>query len=586
MEYILLNRPDPALTLVEQVFLNRGIKPEDIEGYLNPSESNVINATLLDNMDEGVAMLIKHISNNDKIFLLVDVDCDGYTSAAALLNYLFQLFPYYVENNVYYYSNPGKMHGIQPADVPEDVKLVICPDSSSNSYEELENLAVRGIDVLILDHHEAEYYSEHACVINNQMSENYENKTLSGVGVVYKFCSRIDELLGCNHSDHILDLTAIGMIGDMMDIRNLETKYLIEKGLSNLENIFLKRMRVAQDYPISRHGAFDPYAVSFFIVPPINATIRVGTTEEKKILFEAMLDFKALNQIPSTKRGCKGQYEAVVDQAVRNCTNIRNRQQKERDKGVEILEKIIQEKNLLDNKVLAIKLSPTFAMEKTITGLMANQLMAKYQRPVLLLNQVMNEGGWISWEGSARGYAESSLTDFRQFLLDSPYGMYAQGHANAFGFGIQDCEFEEFIAYCNEQLKDLSTTPCHRVDMIYQGANFPKKGILKVAELKSVWGQNIPEPMIAIEHINITDKNIQLLSPDKNPTLKITLSNGVELIKFGSSQEEYESLIPEDNGCITINIVATCGSNTWGGQVTPQLAVKDYEIVNAQKYYF
>lgn len=586
MEYILLNRPDPALTLVEQVFLNRGIKPEDIEGYLNPSESNVINATLLDNMDEGVAMLIKHISNNDKIFLLVDVDCDGYTSAAALLNYLFQLFPYYVENNVYYYSNPGKMHGIQPADVPEDVKLVICPDSSSNSYEELEILAGRGIDVLILDHHEAEYYSEHACVINNQMSENYENKTLSGVGVVYKFCTRIDELLGCNHSDHILDLTAIGMIGDMMDIRNLETKYLIEKGLTNLENIFLKRMRIAQDYPISRHGGFDPYAVSFFIVPPINATIRVGTTDEKMLLFEAMLDFKALNQIPSTKRGCKGQYETVVDQAVRNCTNIRNRQQKERDKGVEILERIIQEKNLLDNKVLAIKLSPKFAMEKTITGLMANQLMAKYQRPVLLLNQVVNEEGVVSWEGSARGYSESSLTDFRQFLLDSSFGMYAQGHANAFGFGILDEQFEEFISYCNEKLKDLSTTPCHRVDIIYQGVNFPKKDILKVAELKSIWGQNIPEPLIAVEHINITDKNIQLLSPDKNPTLKIALSNGVELIKFGSSEEEYESLIPEGNGCITINIVATCGANVWGGQVTPQLAIKDYEIINAQKYYF
>ena len=122
--------------------------------------------------------------------------------------------------------------------------------------------------------------------------------------------------------------------------------------------------------------------------------------------------------------------------------------------------------------------------------------------------------------------------------------------------------------------------------MIYQGANFPKKDILKVAELKSVWGQNIPEPMIAVEHINITNKNIQLRSPDKNPTLKIDLSNGVELIKFDSSQEEYESLLPEGNGCITINIVATCGSNTWGRQVTPQLAVKDYEIVNAQKYYF
>ena len=586
MEYVLRNEPTPSLTLVEQVFLNRGIQPEDIAGYLTPSESNVLDATLLDNMLQGVEMLIKHIYNNDKIFLLVDVDCDGYTSAAALLNYLFQLFPYYVENNVYYYSNPGKLHGIQPETVPEDVKLVICPDSSSNSYPELEELAGRGVDVLILDHHEADYYSEHACVINNQMSKNYPNKTLSGVGVVYKFCTYIDKLLGCNHADHILDLTAVGMIGDMMDIRNLETKYLIESGLKNLENIFLKRMRVAQDYPISRHGSFDPYAVSFFIVPPINATIRVGTDAEKKILFESMLDFKALTQVPSTKRGCKGQYETIVEQAVRNCTNIRNRQQKERDKGLEVLEMLIEENNLLENKILAIQLEPKYAVEKTITGLMANQLMAKYQRPVLLLNKREDENGVVSWEGSARGYELSKLSDFRQFLLDSPYGMYAQGHANAFGFGILDYEFKAFIEYSNNELKDLSTTPCHRVDYIYQGCDFPRKDILKIAELKSVWGQNISEPELAIENINITPGNIQLMSPDKKPTIKISLANGVELIKFDSSQEEYESLCPEGTGCISINAIVTCGANEWGGKITPQLLVKDYEIVSSKKYYF
>ena len=84
------------------------------------------------------------------------------------------------------------------------MKLVIAPDSSSNDYEVHKELAERGIDVLVLDHHEAEKYSEYACVINNQMCD-YPTKALSGAGVVYKFCSYLDELLGEENADDYID---------------------------------------------------------------------------------------------------------------------------------------------------------------------------------------------------------------------------------------------------------------------------------------------------------------------------------------------------------------------------------------------
>ena len=37
-----------------------------------------------------------------------------------------------------------------------NIKLVIAPDSSSNDYEEHKILKERGIDVLVIDHHEAD----------------------------------------------------------------------------------------------------------------------------------------------------------------------------------------------------------------------------------------------------------------------------------------------------------------------------------------------------------------------------------------------------------------------------------------------
>lgn len=53
-------------------------------------------------------MLIKHIANNDHIFIQIDSDADGYTSAALLINYLYLICPYYVENYITYRIHTGK----------------------------------------------------------------------------------------------------------------------------------------------------------------------------------------------------------------------------------------------------------------------------------------------------------------------------------------------------------------------------------------------------------------------------------------------------------------------------------------------
>jgi single-stranded DNA-specific DHH superfamily exonuclease len=80
------------------------------------------------------------------------------------------------------------------------------------------------------------------------------------------------------------------------------------------------------------------------------------------------------------------------------------------------------------------------AINKNLTGLIANILMDKYKKPVLLLNQTIHEDKSVWWEGSARGCNDSELEDFKELLITSgieeKYEGYAQGHKNAFGFGI------------------------------------------------------------------------------------------------------------------------------------------------------
>lgn len=581
MEYRLRAPEFPIYTPVEQVLVNRGIPYDQINHYLNTTDNDILDPRLIPHLDEGAKMLIKHISQNDKVLIQVDSDCDGYTSAALLMNYLYCLFPSFVNNNISYRVHMGKQHGIIPDTIPEDVKLVIAPDSSSNDYEAHEYLNLSGVDVLVIDHHEADHISEYACIINNQLCD-YPTKSLSGVAMVWKFCCYIDMLLKTDHAQKFLDLVALGLVADMMDVRDFETRRLIDKGLQQIRNPYFRGAIDKDQFHFTNE--ITPIGVAFYIAPLINATTRVGTQEEKLMLFESMLDFRGYELVPSTKRGCKGQAETRVEQACRNCTNIKSRQTKIRDNSLEKIEQIIANQNLLSNKILIVQLDDLIT-DRNLTGLIANQLMSEYQRPVLILNKIENEDGTITWEGSGRGYDKSRLKDFRGFLENNKYVMYAEGHANAFGIGIKDEDISAFIASTNSALDGFDFTPIYNVDFIYKSDELTPDEVIDIAGMKSLWGQGVEEAEIAVEGIKVHKDNIRILSPDKNPTLKIMLPNGINFMKFRSSEEEYDKLYSE-LGYVTINIVGECERNIWNNKISPQVMIKDYEIVDRANYYF
>jgi single-stranded-DNA-specific exonuclease len=96
MEYQLITPRIPLkaeITAVERVLSNRGIMPSEINHYLHTTDADILAPNLIANIDNGVKMLVRHIAQNDKVLIQIDSDCDGYTSAALLINYLNCLFP-------------------------------------------------------------------------------------------------------------------------------------------------------------------------------------------------------------------------------------------------------------------------------------------------------------------------------------------------------------------------------------------------------------------------------------------------------------------------------------------------------------
>lgn len=92
--------------------VNRGISIEDIDHYLNVTSADDLSPQLLDNIEAAAAMLVKHLDKqNNTIIVVVDSDCDGYTSSALLLNYIHARFPSLI-NKFIYRLHDSKIHGI------------------------------------------------------------------------------------------------------------------------------------------------------------------------------------------------------------------------------------------------------------------------------------------------------------------------------------------------------------------------------------------------------------------------------------------------------------------------------------------
>jgi single-stranded-DNA-specific exonuclease len=567
MEYTLIGKNNYAFNPIEQILKNRGI--EDVESFLSPSESNVIHHSKLKNIYEGVEMLLNHIEKGSKIFVQVDSDMDGIASSSILINYLKKTIP---KVKIQWRIHEGKQHGVIVDTVPDDVNLVIIPDAGSSQYKEHAKLKERGMDVLVLDHHESDKESEHAIVVNNQLSPNYENKTLTGAAIVYKFVKALDEKLNLNYADNYLDLVALGLIGDVADLRNLETRYLMLKGLSNIKNPLLKALYEKQEY--STKGKINANTTGFYISPLMNANIRAGNMQEKLQMMNALLESKELIYY---KRN--DEHEPIAKSTARLLGNVKARQKRIVDKGVEAIEQRITEKNLLDNKILIVNV--TDILDKNLTGLVANNLVRRYKRGTLLIRY--NEKDNV-FNGSMRGYDKGGIKDFRQFLLDTEQFDFVEGHANAAGLGIKTENLVAVNEIINEQLKDVQIDLAeYDVDFIVPGDKLTSKFINEINDLSDIWSNRVEEPVIAFTNVKINTDEIEILGKDKT-TLKFVYK-GIEFIKFKSSEEVHTEIVSSGEN-VTFDVIGKCGANIYQGNVAPQIIMEDFEVVKVGKKEF
>ena len=415
--------PHDATTCLGWLLAMRGV--EDIEGYVYPSKDYEIDPLKLDNIEEAAKLLYKHLEADSSILIVQDADTDGICSAAMTWLYIKDFYP---NAKLEYVCHEHKAHGLDDIidEVEEsDYNLIILPDASSFDIEEHKRLNAVGKDILVLDHHDAECYSPYAVVVNNQLSKNYSNKSFCGAGIVYKFLMVMDRVLNKpGHCENYMDLCALANVADCMSMKHPETRYYIMEGLKRVRNEGLKAFISQQSFSLFKETKDLGYInVAFYIVPLLNAVVRVGTMEEKRLLFEAFINPNKL--IQTDKRGSKpGDMEKVSVEMARRASNARNRQNRIKEKATELLDMRLHKYELLNNKILIIEVNDKDNIPQELRGLICAQFVNRYHRPCAIVAR--NEEGYL--RGSIRGNDSFlEVPDFKAFLEASGKTEYVQG---------------------------------------------------------------------------------------------------------------------------------------------------------------
>ena len=574
------NGTNDTSNVVMEVLKNRGVC--DCNEYLNLTDKVVLPYSYLNNMDEAVDLFINHFERKSKIGVLVDEDVDGFCSASEMYLYIKRLDSDYPVK--YIMHQRAKAHGLSDdIELPDDIELLIIPDAGTNDVEQCKKLNENGIDILILDHHESEKDNPFALIVNNQMSERYDNKSLCGAGVVYKFLKALDDRLWNEYADDFLDLFALGNISDVMDMRSYETRYLTDLGSKNIQNKFLKALIKAQEY--SMNDIVNIHNIQWYITPIINAIIRIGSIEEKELVFRAFIEedeFFEYKKRATKNNPAQTIQESIYDRAARFCKNSKQRQDKLRDRGLEKLSNQAKKfcKNHNETKILLV--DATDVLHEGLTGVVAIKMAESFNKPVILLKRHRNERGEEVYGGSARNMNNSPIENLKD-VINSTNVIKGQGHANA--FGIVDLPIdkkEEATRILNDILRDVEYDATYLVDYIFDIYEVDVNTIMQLSVFDNIICQGIEEPKIAVENIKLSRSEFEIFGK-KEDTISFTY-NDIKYVQFkckeGNQLYDFLQNAWDDNETVTFNIVGKPSINEYNGIRTPQVIILDNDIIS------
>ena len=356
-------------------------------------------------------------------------------------------------------------------------QVLIAVDCGTASVTEIAELKRRGVDVILLDHHEPKSDLPDCVAMVNPKIGDCGMEYLSSVGIVFKLCHALLKTRPLPGFDlkSKLDLVALGTVADIVPLRG-ENRVLVQRG--SLEIARTSRIGLRKLMQISGvHPPILPEDIGYRLGPRLNAAGRLSTAE------------KSLRLLLSHDESEAAVLAAELDQ--------KNRERQEVEQ--QIFDAAIEKAdNQFDPAREAAIVVGARGWHPGVLGIVASRLVRKYHRPAIVIGFEKNGIG----KGSGRSIEGLNLVEALNRcagVLDK-YG----GHEMAAGLALREENFdlfaERFRNAARKLLSEEALQPCVRLDhqLAFSEINID---FLRWHEMLQPFGSGNPQPLFLAREV-------------------------------------------------------------------------------------
>lgn len=543
-----------------RVMAARGITLDEADSFLQPSlRHSLPDPSVLADMDKAAERLAAAVMDGEPIAIFGDYDVDGATSAAVLVRYLRAVGR---DARIYVPDREREGYGPNAAALTrlrdEGARVVVTVDCGILAFDALASAADGGLDVLVIDHHQAEPRLPMArAVVNpNRLDDESSLGGLAAVGLAFLFAIAVNRRLrdlgwfaSRREPDLLqwLDLVALGTVCDVVPLKGLN-RVLVAQGLK----VAARRRNLGLSVLADVSGVDGPlttYHLGFLLGPRVNAGGRIGrsdlgarllTTEDGQ---EARTIAEELNEL--------NQERQAIEQMVLGA-------------AIDAVEAEAQHEAPL---ILVAGQN----WHQGVVGIVASRLKDRYRRPAFALCDLGEtvKGSGRSVPGIDLGAA---ITAARQAGLLLAGG----GHAMAAGITVEKRRFGELQAFLSDriarQVEALPRQASLTVDAVL-AARAANRELLDTLEQIGPFGAGHAEPRFAVAGCNLVRSDVV-----GNGHVRVIATGGdggrIQGIAFRSADSPLGEALLESRGA-PLHLAGHLRANDWRGRRDVQLVIDD-----------
>jgi single-stranded-DNA-specific exonuclease len=460
---------------IARLLFRKGFRSTDeVQTFLRPRLSSLSDPFLLPQMRAAVARILAALDSQERIVLFGDYDVDGVTSLALLAE---MLRGYGGAPELFLPLRMEEGYGLSRESVQRCLEqyrpqLLIAIDCGTASAGEIAELKNRGVDVIILDHHEPKsQLPDCVAIVNPKADSASPFHYLCSVGIVFKLCHALLKTRPLPEFDlkSKLDLVALGTVADIVPLVK-ENRVLVQHGaieIGRTSRVGLRKlMQVAGVRP-----PISPDDIGYRLGPRLNAAGRLSTAE------------KSLRLLLTNDEDQAAALAIELDQ--------QNRARQEVEKEILAAAIVTIEKQFDAARDAAI-VAGARGWHPGVLGIVASRIARKYHRPAIAIGFDENGVG----KGSGRSIEGLNLVDAltRCAATLEKFG----GHEMAAGLAIHEENLPKFAeAFCSTARELLSEEALQRSLRLDHELPFTNIDVefLRWHELLQPFGNGNPQPL-------------------------------------------------------------------------------------------